>query len=53
MTGSSRQGLLLIEASRGSGFALAEEYLERGWHVVATERRGTASRLHIIQILLY
>ena len=30
--------LLLIGASRGLGFALAEEYLKRGWHVVATER---------------
>ena len=38
--------LLLIGASRGLGFALAEEYLERGWHVVATERSRTTSKLH-------
>jgi len=38
--------LLLIGASRGLGFALAEEYLKRGWHVVATERVRTTSQLH-------
>jgi NAD(P)-dependent dehydrogenase (short-subunit alcohol dehydrogenase family) len=38
--------LLLVGASRGLGFALAEEYLRRGWHVVATERGGGASKLH-------
>lgn len=38
--------LLLIGASRGLGFALAEEYLGRGWHVVATERSGSSSQLH-------
>ena len=38
--------LLLIGASRGLGFALAEEYLKRGWHVVATERSRTTSQLH-------
>ena len=43
---SSNKTLLLIGASRGLGFALAEEYLKRGWHVVATERRGTRSKLH-------
>jgi NAD(P)-dependent dehydrogenase (short-subunit alcohol dehydrogenase family) len=43
---SSDKKLLLIGASRGLGFALAEEYLKRGWHVVATERVGTASKLH-------
>src|SRR6202035_3731070 len=37
--------LLLIGASRGLGFALAEEYHERGWHVVATERVKTTSQL--------
>jgi NAD(P)-dependent dehydrogenase (short-subunit alcohol dehydrogenase family) len=44
-TSSDRQ-LLLIGASRGLGFALAEEYLKRGWHVVATERNSTTSKLH-------
>ena len=38
--------LLLIGASRGLGFALAEEYLKRGWDVVATERVGSKSKLH-------
>ena len=42
----SDKQLLLIGASRGLGFALAEEYLKRGWHVVATERGTTPSRLH-------
>ena len=43
---SSNKKLLLIGASRGLGFALAEEYLKRGWHVVATERVRTTSKLH-------
>jgi NAD(P)-dependent dehydrogenase (short-subunit alcohol dehydrogenase family) len=43
---SSSKQLLLIGASRGLGFALAEEYLKRGWHVVATERNKTTSKLH-------
>jgi NAD(P)-dependent dehydrogenase (short-subunit alcohol dehydrogenase family) len=38
--------LLLIGASRGLGFALAAEYLKRGWRVVATERDGATSKLH-------
>jgi NAD(P)-dependent dehydrogenase (short-subunit alcohol dehydrogenase family) len=45
---SSDKTLLLIGASRGLGFALAEEYLKRGWHVVATERSGTTSQLHTL-----
>jgi NAD(P)-dependent dehydrogenase (short-subunit alcohol dehydrogenase family) len=45
-TPSSDKQLLLIGASRGLGFALAEEYLKRGWHVVATERSRTTSKLH-------
>ena len=43
---SSNKRLLLIGASRGLGFALAEEYLKRGWHVVATERLRATSKLH-------
>ena len=42
---SSDKTLLLIGASRGLGFALAAEYLERGWRVVATERDGATSKL--------
>ncbi len=45
-TPSSNKKLLLIGASRGLGFALAEEYLKRGWHVVATERGSSKSKLH-------
>jgi NAD(P)-dependent dehydrogenase (short-subunit alcohol dehydrogenase family) len=43
---SSNKKLLLIGASRGLGFALAQEYLKRGWHVVATERDSSTSKLH-------
>jgi NAD(P)-dependent dehydrogenase (short-subunit alcohol dehydrogenase family) len=43
---TSTKALLLIGASRGLGLALAEEYLRRGWHVVATERSGAPSKLH-------
>jgi NAD(P)-dependent dehydrogenase (short-subunit alcohol dehydrogenase family) len=42
---SSNKKLLIIGASRGLGFALVEEYLKRGWHVVATERDRSTSRL--------
>jgi NAD(P)-dependent dehydrogenase (short-subunit alcohol dehydrogenase family) len=42
----SDKTLLLIGASRGLGFALAMEYLKRGWRVVATERSRTPSKLH-------
>jgi NAD(P)-dependent dehydrogenase (short-subunit alcohol dehydrogenase family) len=45
-TRSSEKQLLLIGASRGLGFALAEEYLKRGWHVLATERNSATSKLH-------
>jgi NAD(P)-dependent dehydrogenase (short-subunit alcohol dehydrogenase family) len=37
---------LIIGASRGLGLALAEEYLQRGWHVVATVRGEARTRLH-------
>jgi NAD(P)-dependent dehydrogenase (short-subunit alcohol dehydrogenase family) len=43
---SPNKNLLLIGASRGLGFALAAEYLKRGWHVVATERVRATSKLH-------
>ena len=43
---STHKTLLLIGASRGLGFALAGEYLKRGWRVVATERNTDSSRLH-------
>ncbi|MGH8111206.1 MAG: SDR family NAD(P)-dependent oxidoreductase [Rhodanobacteraceae bacterium] len=43
---SLNKKLLLIGASRGLGFALAEEYLKCGWDVVATERDASTSKLH-------
>ena len=39
------RNLLLIGASRGLGYAMAAEFLKRGWHVVGTVRRGK-TRLH-------
>lgn len=37
---------LLIGASRGLGLAIAEQYLNLGWHVVATARRSSGTMLH-------
>jgi NAD(P)-dependent dehydrogenase (short-subunit alcohol dehydrogenase family) len=45
-TSSVPKSLLLIGASRGLGYALAAEFLQRGWHVVATERSAGSSKLH-------
>ena len=42
---SSGKSLLLIGASRGLGYAMAEEFLKRGWHVVGTARGGK-TKLH-------
>jgi NAD(P)-dependent dehydrogenase (short-subunit alcohol dehydrogenase family) len=39
------KSLLLIGASRGLGYAIAEEYLKLGWTVVATARNASKSRL--------
>lgn len=41
---------LIIGASRGLGLALAEEYLRRGWHVVATVRGQAQTALHDLQV---
>jgi NAD(P)-dependent dehydrogenase (short-subunit alcohol dehydrogenase family) len=41
--------LLLVGASRGLGFALAEEYVKRGWQVVATERVSATSKLRTLK----
>jgi NAD(P)-dependent dehydrogenase (short-subunit alcohol dehydrogenase family) len=38
MSNSREHSLLLIGASRGLGYAMAEQFLRRGWRVVATER---------------
>ena len=43
---SSSKNLLLIGASRGLGYAMAEEFLKRGWHVVGTVRGHGKTRLH-------
>jgi NAD(P)-dependent dehydrogenase (short-subunit alcohol dehydrogenase family) len=40
----------LIGASRGLGYAIAEEYLERGTRVVATVRGRTRTALHDLQV---
>jgi NAD(P)-dependent dehydrogenase (short-subunit alcohol dehydrogenase family) len=45
-TGKREQTALILGASRGLGLALVEEYLKRGWRVIATERGGEKSGLH-------
>lgn len=42
---SSQKTILLIGASRGLGFAMVEEYLKRGWRVIATGREGSTEKL--------
>ncbi|PMS16861.1 3-oxoacyl-ACP reductase [Trinickia dabaoshanensis] len=42
---SPRKTVLLIGASRGLGFAIAEQYLARGWHVIATGRAHSMAAL--------
>ena len=44
-TPSPNKSLLLIGASRGLGYAMAEEYLKLGWTVVATARNESKSKL--------
>lgn len=36
---------LIIGASRGLGFAMVEEYLKRGWRVIATGREHSTAKL--------
>jgi NAD(P)-dependent dehydrogenase (short-subunit alcohol dehydrogenase family) len=43
---SSGPSILLVGASRGLGYAMAEEFLKRGWSVVGTVRGSTRTRLH-------
>jgi len=38
--------ILIIGASRGLGLAMAGEFLNKGWNVVATVRGSTRTRLH-------
>ena len=37
----SQQTILIVAASRGLGLGLAREYVNRGWHVIATVRDAT------------
>lgn len=41
-----RKTVLLVGASRGLGYAMAEEFVKRGWNVVGTVRGPGRSRLH-------
>lgn len=41
----SRKTVLLVGASRGLGFAMAQEYLKRGWQVMATGRDHSTGKL--------
>lgn len=43
---SSAKVILLVGASRGLGYAMAEEYLKHGWHVVGTVRGENRTKLH-------
>jgi NAD(P)-dependent dehydrogenase (short-subunit alcohol dehydrogenase family) len=46
MTGPAGRTVLIIGASRGLGYALAAEYLARGWRVTATVRGAGRTGLH-------
>jgi NAD(P)-dependent dehydrogenase (short-subunit alcohol dehydrogenase family) len=48
-TSTPNSTVLLIGASRGLGLALAEEYLDRGAHVLATVRGTDRTALHALQ----
>ena len=43
---SSTKTVLIIGASRGLGYAMAEEYLKRGWSVVGAVRGDSRTKLH-------
>lgn len=40
------KSILLIGASRGLGYAIAEEYLKHGWNIVGTIRGRMRTKLH-------
>ncbi|SAL20168.1 short-chain dehydrogenase/reductase SDR [Caballeronia sordidicola] len=42
---STQKTVLLVGASRGLGFAMVEEFLERGWRVIATGRADSTEKL--------
>ena len=41
--------MLLVGASRGLGLAIAEQYLQRGRHVIGTVRGGDRTKLHALR----
>lgn len=43
---ASKKTILIIGASRGLGFAIAEEYIKHGWNVVGTVRGKSRTKLH-------
>jgi NAD(P)-dependent dehydrogenase (short-subunit alcohol dehydrogenase family) len=45
---TAKKNVLIVGASRGLGLALAEEYCERGWHVIATSR-GKSDQLESLR----
>jgi NAD(P)-dependent dehydrogenase (short-subunit alcohol dehydrogenase family) len=47
---TQKSTVLIVGASRGLGFALAEEYCGRDWQVIATVRR-TSERLNALEAL--
>lgn len=48
MTHTTSPTVLLLGASRGLGYAMTEEYLRRGWHVIATGRQQSTERLRAL-----
>jgi NAD(P)-dependent dehydrogenase (short-subunit alcohol dehydrogenase family) len=48
MTAPAGKTALIIGASRGLGYALAAEYLARGWQVTATVRSARITDLHYL-----
>jgi NAD(P)-dependent dehydrogenase (short-subunit alcohol dehydrogenase family) len=47
-----RRTVLLIGASRGLGYAMAEEFLKRDWNVIGTVRGAAPTRLHELTLRL-
>jgi NAD(P)-dependent dehydrogenase (short-subunit alcohol dehydrogenase family) len=45
---SSAPSILLVGASRGLGYAMAEEFAKRGWNVVGTVRGTSRTELHAL-----
>jgi NAD(P)-dependent dehydrogenase (short-subunit alcohol dehydrogenase family) len=48
MSQSTAKTVLIVGASRGLGYAMAEEYLAQGWRVVGTVRGAGATPLHAL-----